>query len=53
MKFAKYLETQSIPEWRKAYIDYKSLKKKLKVIEKVRKRCYFECRSCSVFQAER
>jgi hypothetical protein len=35
MKFAKYLESESIPEWRKAYIDYKGLKKKLKAIEKV------------------
>lgn len=35
MKFAKYLEAESIPEWRKAYIDYKGLKKKLKAIEKV------------------
>ncbi|KAG2179970.1 hypothetical protein INT43_003757 [Umbelopsis isabellina] len=37
MKFAKYLESESIPEWRKAYIDYKGLKKKLKVIEKYKK----------------
>jgi SPX domain protein involved in polyphosphate accumulation len=37
MKFAKYLEEQSIPEWRKAYLDYKGLKKRLKVIEKVKK----------------
>ena len=38
MKFAKYLESESIPEWRKAYIDYKGLKKKLKAIEKVKTR---------------
>lgn len=36
MKFAKYLESQSIPEWRKAYINYKALKKRLKAIEKVK-----------------
>jgi SPX domain protein involved in polyphosphate accumulation len=35
MKFAKYLESQSVPEWRKAYINYKGLKKRLKQIEKV------------------
>ncbi|KAG1076674.1 hypothetical protein G6F42_025363 [Rhizopus arrhizus] len=37
MKFAKYLESESIPEWRKAYINYKGLKKRLKAIEKYRK----------------
>lgn len=35
MKFAKHLESESIPEWRKAYINYKGLKKRLKAIEKV------------------
>lgn len=35
MKFAKYLEAESVPEWRKAYINYKGLKKRLKAIEKV------------------
>jgi SPX domain protein involved in polyphosphate accumulation len=35
MKFAKYLESEGIPEWRKAYINYKGLKKRLKAIEKV------------------
>jgi SPX domain protein involved in polyphosphate accumulation len=34
MKFAKYLESESIPEWRRAYINYKGLKKRLKAIEK-------------------
>ncbi|KAG0172174.1 hypothetical protein DFQ29_008490 [Apophysomyces sp. BC1021] len=37
MKFAKYLESESIPEWRKAYINYKGLKKRLKQVEKFRK----------------
>ncbi|CAO3697478.1 unnamed protein product [Rhizopus microsporus] len=37
MKFAKYLESQSVPEWRKAYINYKALKKRLKAIEKYRR----------------
>ncbi|KAL9555338.1 hypothetical protein MBANPS3_002401 [Mucor bainieri] len=37
MKFAKYLESQSVPEWRKAYINYKGLKKKLKQVERFRK----------------
>ncbi|KAI8391361.1 SPX domain-containing protein [Radiomyces spectabilis] len=37
MKFAKQLETHSVPEWRKAYINYKGLKKKLKAVEKFRK----------------
>ncbi|OZJ01989.1 hypothetical protein BZG36_04689 [Bifiguratus adelaidae] len=32
MKFAKYLESEAIPEWRKAYINYKGLKKWLKAI---------------------
>lgn len=35
MKFSKYLESQSVPEWRKAYINYKGLKKKLKQVERV------------------
>jgi hypothetical protein len=30
MKFAKYLHAESVPEWRKKYIDYKGLKKVLK-----------------------
>ncbi|KAF9114965.1 hypothetical protein BGX27_009293 [Mortierella sp. AM989] len=33
MKFAKYLKEEAIPEWRKAYIDYKLGKKHLKDIE--------------------
>ncbi|KAK9727557.1 Xenotropic and polytropic retrovirus receptor 1 [Basidiobolus ranarum] len=33
MKFAKYLETESVPEWKQKYIDYKALKKALKRIE--------------------
>ncbi|KAL0091577.1 SPX domain-containing protein [Phycomyces blakesleeanus] len=37
MKFAKYLESESIPEWRKAYLNYKGLKKKLKPVDKFRK----------------
>ncbi|GAA5797115.1 hypothetical protein HPULCUR_002494 [Helicostylum pulchrum] len=37
MKFSKYLESQSVPEWRKAYINYKGLKKKLKQVERFRK----------------
>ncbi|KAI9253230.1 SPX domain-containing protein [Sporodiniella umbellata] len=37
MKFAKCLETESVPEWRRAYIHYKNLKKKLKTIEKYRR----------------
>ncbi|KAI8053976.1 SPX domain-containing protein [Syncephalis plumigaleata] len=30
MKFAKYLHAESVPEWRKKYIDYKGLKKAIK-----------------------
>ncbi|ORY08265.1 SPX-domain-containing protein [Basidiobolus meristosporus CBS 931.73] len=33
MKFAKYLETESVPEWKQKYIDYKALKKALRHIE--------------------
>lgn len=33
MKFAKYLTTESVPEWRKKYINYKLLKKLLKQIK--------------------
>ncbi|KAJ4473081.1 hypothetical protein J3R30DRAFT_762168 [Lentinula aciculospora] len=29
MKFAKYLQQTQTPEWKKAYIDYRGLKKKL------------------------
>ncbi|KAI8975243.1 SPX domain-containing protein [Mycotypha africana] len=37
MKFSKDLDSQCIPEWRKAYINYKSLKRKLKQVERFRK----------------
>lgn len=37
MKFAKHLETESVAEWRRAYINYKGLKRKLDAIEKVRR----------------
>ncbi|KAG0017389.1 hypothetical protein BGZ81_010774 [Podila clonocystis] len=33
MKFAKYLQEEAVPEWRKAYINYKQGKKLLKSIE--------------------
>ncbi|KAF9107576.1 hypothetical protein BGX29_005935 [Mortierella sp. GBA35] len=35
MKFAKYLQDEVVPEWRKAYINYKQGKKHLKAIERV------------------
>ncbi|KAF9934408.1 hypothetical protein FBU30_002232 [Linnemannia zychae] len=35
MKFAKYLQEEVVPEWRKAYINYKQGKKLLKAIERV------------------
>ncbi|KAL1923529.1 uncharacterized protein VTP21DRAFT_8509 [Calcarisporiella thermophila] len=35
MKFAKYLRAKAIPEWRKKYIAYKVLKKRLKDIHRV------------------
>ncbi|KAF9576416.1 hypothetical protein EC968_008711 [Mortierella alpina] len=34
MKFAKYLQDEVVPEWRKAYINYKQGKKYLKAIER-------------------
>ena len=34
MKFAKYLQDEVVPEWRKAYINYKQGKKLLKAIER-------------------
>ncbi|KAG0034316.1 hypothetical protein BGZ82_005786 [Podila clonocystis] len=34
MKFAKYLQDETIPEWRKAYMNYKQGKKHLKAIER-------------------
>ncbi|ORZ21817.1 SPX domain-domain-containing protein [Lobosporangium transversale] len=34
MKFAKYLQNEAVPEWRKAYINYKQGKKYLKAIER-------------------
>ncbi|ORX55015.1 hypothetical protein DM01DRAFT_1029619 [Hesseltinella vesiculosa] len=37
MKFAKQLEAESVSEWRRAYINYKGLKKRLKAIERYRK----------------
>ncbi|KAI8889983.1 SPX-domain-containing protein, partial [Backusella circina FSU 941] len=33
MKFSTYLESQSVPEWYKAYMDYKGSKYKLKQVE--------------------
>ncbi|KAG0308115.1 hypothetical protein BGZ98_009011, partial [Dissophora globulifera] len=33
MKFAKYLQDEVVPEWRKAYINYKQGKKHLKAID--------------------
>ncbi|ORZ16131.1 EXS family-domain-containing protein [Lobosporangium transversale] len=33
MKFAKYLQQEIVPEWRKAYLNYKQGKKHLKAIE--------------------
>ncbi|CAG8448442.1 10125_t:CDS:10 [Cetraspora pellucida] len=44
MKFGKLLQTESVPEWRKKYIDYKGLKTKL---EKVRQSHYVEPESQS------
>ncbi|CAE6408391.1 unnamed protein product [Rhizoctonia solani] len=34
MKFARYLEDTQIPEWKKAYIDYRGLKKKIAVVRR-------------------
>ncbi|KAG0291468.1 hypothetical protein BGZ97_005875, partial [Linnemannia gamsii] len=42
MKFAKYLQDEVVPEWRKAYINYKQGKKHLKVIERVLDQLDFE-----------
>ncbi|KAG9046374.1 hypothetical protein FS837_004550 [Tulasnella sp. UAMH 9824] len=36
MKFARYLEETQIPEWKKKYIDYKGLKKRIAAIRKDR-----------------
>lgn len=33
MKFAKILQTELVPEWKKKYIDYKGLKRLLKSIQ--------------------
>ncbi|TPX32333.1 hypothetical protein SmJEL517_g04531 [Synchytrium microbalum] len=30
MKFGKYIEAESVPEWKAAYLDYKAVKKQLK-----------------------
>ncbi|KAH7345009.1 SPX domain-containing protein [Rhizoctonia solani] len=34
MKFARYLEDTQIPEWKKAYIDYRGLKKKIAAVRR-------------------
>ncbi len=39
MKFAKYLETDAVPEWNKAYINYRGLKKHLKILKSVSTCC--------------
>ncbi|CAG8510116.1 23783_t:CDS:10, partial [Cetraspora pellucida] len=46
MKFGKLLQTESVPEWRKKYIDYKGLKTKL---EKVQQSHYVEPGSPTTF----
>ncbi|PVF97400.1 SPX-domain-containing protein [Serendipita vermifera] len=33
MKFARYLEETQVPEWKKAYIDYRGLKKRISAIK--------------------
>ncbi|KAJ2846443.1 hypothetical protein J3B02_004410 [Coemansia erecta] len=32
MKFGKYLEAEQVPEWDKMYVDYKGLKRQVKII---------------------
>ncbi|CAL1699593.1 unnamed protein product [Somion occarium] len=36
MKFARYLEETQVPEWKKAYIDYRGLKKRITAIRKAK-----------------
>ncbi|KAK7686014.1 hypothetical protein QCA50_010825 [Cerrena zonata] len=36
MKFARYLEETQAPEWKKAYIDYRGLKKRITAIRKAK-----------------
>ncbi|TCD67423.1 hypothetical protein EIP91_012395 [Steccherinum ochraceum] len=38
MKFARYLEETQAPEWKKAYIDYRGLKKRITACRKERER---------------
>ncbi|KAG8704190.1 hypothetical protein FRC11_010121, partial [Ceratobasidium sp. 423] len=38
MKFSRYLEETQIPEWKRAYLDYKLLKRKASAIKQ-----YYEC----------
>ncbi|KAF8483138.1 SPX domain-containing protein [Gautieria morchelliformis] len=38
MKFARYLEETRIPEWKRAYIDFKGLKKRVAAIRKAKQR---------------
>ncbi|KAG8700006.1 hypothetical protein FRC11_013274, partial [Ceratobasidium sp. 423] len=38
MKFSRYLEETQIPEWKRAYLDYKLLKRKVSAIKQ-----YYEC----------
>ncbi|KAG5646758.1 hypothetical protein DXG03_002444 [Asterophora parasitica] len=35
MKFARYLQDTQTPEWKKAYIDYRALKKRITAVRKV------------------
>ncbi|KAF0552778.1 Xenotropic and polytropic retrovirus receptor 1 [Gigaspora margarita] len=46
MKFDKLLQTESVPEWKKKYIDYKSLKVKL---EKIQQAQYVESHSSTTY----
>ncbi|KAH9998600.1 hypothetical protein BJV77DRAFT_701297 [Russula vinacea] len=34
MKFARYLDNAQAPEWKRAYIDYRSLKKRITAIRR-------------------
>ncbi|KAH8084370.1 EXS family protein/ERD1/XPR1/SYG1 family protein [Cristinia sonorae] len=38
MKFARYLEETQVPEWKKAYIDYRGLKKRITACRKEKER---------------
>ncbi|KAG9123684.1 hypothetical protein FRC07_014276 [Ceratobasidium sp. 392] len=53
MKFARYLEETQTPEWKKAYIDYRGLKKRITAIRKANESPKIQGSHSKVFSTRR